>query len=436
MLAISLYNLVNTFWVARLGYQAVAAVTVVMPFFIFCIAIGVGTGVGVNALASRRFGEKNAEGANQVAGQTVFLSILLGIIFLLVTNLFPRQILRLAGATADVMDLGEDYLRVFGLGMPLFFFTIMTRNVFQASGDAIRPMIFSLTAQVINAVLDPLFIFGLAFFPRMGVGGAALGTVIANAANAGLAVWYVMSSRSAYRIRFHHTLPHPANILGIYRVGLPSAMIEMTESIIFALFNHVVAGFGSVALAAVGIAGRISDLAFMPVIGTAHGLLPIVGFSLGAKLWSRLWGAVRQALVGLVIFMAIATALLEVFTRPLVTIFTRDPELVAITVPGMRIFLSTLTLVGPAVVFITTFQGLSKAKEAMLLSLARQCLVFVPAVFILPRFLGIYGVWLSLPISDIAAVTISGLWILHEYRLQKKDPAWAVPQAGSSHSLS
>jgi putative MATE family efflux protein len=431
MIAVSLYNLVNTFWVARLGYQAVAAVTVVAPFFIFCIAIGVGTGVGVNALASRRFGEGNVEEANRVAGQTVFLSLLLGIAFLLITNLIPRQILLLTGATPDVLDLGEAYLRVFGFGMPFFFFTIMTRNVFQASGDAIRPMVFSVSAQIINAALDPLFIFGLAFFPRMGIAGAALGTVIANCVSAGLAAWYIMSRRSAYRMRLRHMLPHTTTILGIYRVGLPSAMMDMTESVVFALFNHVLAGFGSVALAAVGIAGRISDLAFMPVIGTAHGLLPIVGFSLGAKLWSRLWGAVRQASIGLMVLMAAATVFLEIFTSQLISLFTRDPELIAIAVPGMRIFLSTLVLVGPTVVFITTFQGLSKAKEALLLSLARQSLVFIPALFLLPRLLGITGVWISLPLSDITAVTVSGLWMLREYRLQKKAPDWASPQSGA-----
>ncbi len=436
MIAVSLYNLVNTFWVARLGYQAVAAITAVMPFFIFCIAVGVGTGVGVNALASRRFGERNVEDANRVAGQTASLSLILGLAALLVTNIFPRQILFLTGATPDVMDLGVDYLRVFGCGMPFFFFSIMTRNVFQASGDAIRPMIFSVTAQVINAGLDPLFIFGLGFFPRMGIAGAALGSVIASSVSAGLAVWYIMSSRSAYRIRLRHAMPHPSTITGIYRIGLPSAMMDMSESIVFALFNHVLAGFGSMALAAVGIAGRISDLAFMPILGTAHGLLPIVGFSLGAKLWSRLWGAVRQASLSLMLLMAVATVLLEVFTSQLIGIFTKDAELIAIAVPGMRIFLSTMVLIGPTVVFITTFQGLSKAKDAFLLSLARQSLVFIPALFILSRMFGLTGAWISLPLSDITAATICGLWILREYRLQKKNPAWAVPQAGSISSVS
>ncbi len=131
------------------------------------------------------------------------------------------------------------------------------------------------------------------------------------------------------------------------------------------------------------------------------------------------------------VLMAAATIFLEIFTRQLIGLFTKDPELIAIAVPGMRIFLSTLVLVGPTVVFITAFQGLSKAKEAFLLSLARQSLVFIPALFILPRLLGITGVWISLPLSDIAAVSLSGLWMLREYRLQKKAPEWALPQSGA-----
>jgi putative MATE family efflux protein len=434
MVAISLYNLINTFWVSRLGYQAVAAVTVVMPFFVFCIAIGVGTGVGVNALASRRFGERDHEGANHAAGQTVFLALLLGTAALLLTNLLPRQILIISGATEDVLVQGEAYLRVFGWGMPFFFLTIINRNVFQASGDAVRPMIFSLVAQVINVSLDPVFIFGLGFFPRMGIAGAALGTMVANVVSAGLAIWWVVTNRSAYRLKLKHCVPDAGVILGVYRVGLPSAVLDISESVVFAIFNHVVAGFGSTALAAVGLAGRIVDLAFMPVIGTAHGLLPIIGFSVGARLWDRLWKAVRMAAFALAAVMTAATILLEIFSPQIVGLFTRDHQLIELAVPGMRLILSTLVLIGPVIVFITTLQGLSKARDALVLSLARQSIVFIPAIFILSRLLGMTGVWISLPLSDVTAFTLTGLWMLREYRNQKKDPAWFGVPAGSIES--
>jgi putative MATE family efflux protein len=420
MVAVSLYNLVNTFWVARLGYQAVAALTVIMPFYVFCIAIGVGTGIGINALSSRRFGERNVEAANQVAGQSFFLSLGMGAIFLLATSLFPRQIMVLCGATPDIIDLGEQYLTMLGRGMPLFFFSLISRNVFHASGDTLRPMMFTIIAQVCNAVLDPFLIFGFWIFPEMGVAGAALGTVISSNLGALLALGFILGRKTAYRIRLRHCRPNLKALKAIYQVGLPSMVIEITESIVISLFNHIAAGFGSMVLAALGIAMRIFDLAFMPVIGTSHGLLPIVGFSFGAQLWDRLWKAVRLTSLWLAAFMALLTVLVEIFTRQIIGLFNPDPALIEIAVPGMRIAYSTFVVVGPAVVFITTFQGLSKGKVAMLLSFARQLIFFVPGLFILTRLLGLTGLWISLPVSDVLGALTAGFWIYREYRQQKK----------------
>ena len=420
MVAVSLYNLVNTFWVARLGYQAVAAVTVIMPFYVFCIAIGVGTGIGINALASRRFGEGNVAAANQTAGQSFFLSLVIGVVFLLATNLFPRQIVVLCGATPDIIDLGAQYLTMLGRGLPLFFFSLISRNVFHASGDTVRPMMFTILAQVCNAVLDPFLIFGLWIFPEMGIAGAALGTVISSNLGALLALGFILGRKTAYRIRLRHCRPDLKTLKSIYQVGLPSMVIEITESLVISLFNHIAAGFGSIVLAALGIAMRIFDLAFMPVIGTSHGLLPIVGFSFGARQWDRLWKAVRLSCLWLAAFMALLTVFVEIFTRQILGFFNPDPALIEIAVPGMRIAYSTFVFVGPAVAFITTFQGLSKGKVAMLLSFTRQLVFFVPGLFLLTRLMGLTGMWISLPVSDVLGALTAGLWIYREYRQQKK----------------
>jgi Na+-driven multidrug efflux pump len=200
--------------------------------------------------------------------------------------------------------------------------------------------------------------------------------------------------------------------------------MEFTETIVFILFNRVVAGFGSIALAALGIGIRIIDLAFMPIIGVAHGLLPIVGFCLGAHLWKRLWSAVKLASLSLVVLMGVATVLLEVFAPHVITIFNNDPELLAIAVPGMRIIVSTLILMGPVIMFITTFQGLSKGWTAIFLTLARELIFFIPAILILPRYLGLNGVWLSIPIADVSGTAIAGFWLYREYRRQKSSGIW------------
>ena len=420
MVTVSLYHLVDTLWLGQLSYQAIAAVTIAIPFYWAAVAIGDGTGVGTNALASRRFGERNIEATNQVAGQIFPLTAIFSIIFLITGVCFARQVATLLGATPDIVALTADYLVFIGWGMPFFLFRLMSRNIFHAAGDAIKPMIFTIIGAVVNAILDPFFIFGWGPFPEMGVGGAGLATTISGGIAAVLSYYFLVGGRSAYGLNLHHIKPSLPIMAQIYHVGLPSILMEMTETIVFTMFNWVVAGFGSVTLAAMGIGIRVIDLAFMPIYGVAEGLLPIVGFCLGARLWKRLWSAVKQASLALVVMMGIATVLMVIFAPQVIAIFNDDPELLTIAVPGIRIMISSLILIGPAIIFITTFQGLSKGWTAISLALVRELVFFIPAILILPRFIGLNGVWLSMPIADFFGTIITGFWLYREYRLQKR----------------
>jgi len=418
MITVALYNLVDTFWVAKLGYQAIAALTIILPYQILIIAFGVGTDIGIGALTSRRFGESNTEATNHAAGQIFPLAGFFGAIFLIAAVFFPKPILTICGATPDIMELARQYLVVLGFGTPFMFFILMGSGLLRGSGEAVRPMVFIIVSQVANIILDPLLIFGLGPFPEMGVSGAALATVIGQVLGAGLIFIYIASGKSAYHLKPAHLKPSLPVIRDIYRVGFPSMIIEISESVTFALFNYVLSSFGSLALAAVGITIRITDLAFMPIFGVSQGLLPIVGFNYGARLRNRLWRAVKLASVGIALLMGVALVVLEIFTANLIGIFSKDPDLLAVAVPAMRIVMSTIVLVGPSVLFITTFQGLSKGKDALLLSLVRQFVFFVPLIFLLPRILGMIGVWLSL---------VTGLWLYREYRRQRRESWSSVP---------
>jgi putative MATE family efflux protein len=361
-----------------------------------------------------------------VAGQVFPLTGFFGVLFMLAGVLFARPITSLLGAGDDILDMTTDYLIFFSIGTPFMLFRLMTRQVFQASGDAVKPMIFTIVGAVANAILDPFFIFGWGPFPEMGVGGAGLATSISGGLGAMLSFYYLVGRKSVYRLQPHHLKPDFAIIARIYKVGLPSILMELTETIVSIFFIRIVTGFGSVALAAVGIAIRISDLAFMPIVGTGHGLLPIVGFCFGARLRQRLWAAVRLASLALAVMMGVATVFLEVFAPQTIAIFNSDPELLAVAVPGMRIFLSTLILVGPTIMFITAFQGLSRGWTAIFLTLVRQ-LFFVPAILFLPHFMGLDGLWLSIPITDGLGAVITGLWLYREYRIQERSGIWETP---------
>jgi len=424
MIAMSFYELADTFWLGRLSYQAVAAITITFPFYNLVFAIGLGSGVGANALASRRFGQRNIEATNRVAGQAFPLTAMFGALLIMVSVVFARQLATLLGAPAEVIDLTVDYLVFFGWGIPFIIFRLMARNIFHASGEANKPMLFIVVGAVLNAVLDPFFIFGWGPFPQMGVGGAGLATTIGGAVSAALMTYHLIGGKSVYRLKLHHLRPEPSIIAQIYRVGLPSVVMNFSEAFVFLMMNRIVAGFGPLALAALGIAGRIADLAFIPIVGVAHALLPIVGFCFGAQLWRRLWAAVRQSSLITAALLGATSLLLAIFAPQIIALFNDSPELLAIAVPGMRIFISAFVLVGPAIMFVITFQGLSKGWTGTFLSLFRQLLVLLPALFILSRFLGLTGVWLSMPISDAMGAIVAGLWLYREYRLQKTSGLW------------
>ena len=431
----SLYNVVDTFWVARLGHEAIAALTIVFPYQILFVAVAVGTGIGITSLVSRRFGERNLEATHHIAGQIFFLSVGIGLIFILAAVLFSEQILVAIGATPDILDFADQYLVIIAYGAPMIIFAMISGQLIRGSGDAVKPMIIMISASVLNIVLDPLMILGIGPFPEMDIRGAAWATVIAQSLGAAIALFYLLAHRTAYTIRAKHLLPDLSVLKDIYRVGAPSMILELTESFAFVLFNIVVSAFGSVAIAAVGLVIRISDLAFMPIIGVSNGLLPIIGYNFGARLFHRLWKATVIASLGIAALLAVATVVIEVLAPQVIGIFSQEQELMKTTIPAIRILLSTLIFIGPTIMFITVFQGLSRGAMALVLSLIRQFLLFIPLLYLFRYIWGLYGIWWSLPVSDVLSFLVTFLIIYREYGKHKKagyleaqtSPAGSIP---------
>jgi putative MATE family efflux protein len=420
MVTMTLYHLVDTFWVAKLGHEAIAALAVIMPLQVVVIAVAVGSGIGISSLTSRRFGERNIETTNHIAGQVFIIAAVFGGISILLYTLFTQPLLNLGGATPDIMDYATQYLVIVAFGSPFIIFQMVTNELLRGSGDALRPMIFSISASVINMALDPCLIFGPGSFPEMGIAGAALATVISQFIGALLAFLYIfVLRRSAYHIKLWHLKPSLSIMRDIYKVGFPTMIIEFTESATFILLNHVLSDFGSIALAAGGLAMRIIDFAYMPVFGASEGLLPIVGFNYGSKLLHRLWRAIRLASLGLALILGVFTIFAVVFSPQLVSIFTNEAELINQSITAVRIFLSTVFIFGPSYMFITAFMGLGKGKDVFFLSMIRE-LIFLISLLILPRFLAINGAWISMPTADFFGFVIGGFWLFREYRRQKE----------------
>jgi putative MATE family efflux protein len=420
-ITVSLYNLVDTLWVARMGHEAIAALTIVFPYQILFITVGGGTGIGISALVSRRFGENNPEATNHAAGQVFFLSAFWGLAFILLPFFLADSILRLIGATPDIMEYGRQYLVITAYGAPLVIFSQVISSLIRGSGDAVKPMVIMIVACVINIVLDPLMIFGIGPFPEMGVRGAAWATVIAQSIGALLGLYYFVARRTAFRIKPRYLKPNISILRDIYRVGASAMILQVTESLSFILFNKVVSSFGSINIAALGMAMRVSDLAFMPIIGLSNGLLPIVGFNFGSHNFKRMWRSVKLATISIMVLLFVVTLFIEIFAPQIISVFSKEEALLAATSPVMRIMLSTLVLVGPTILFITAFQGMSRGTLSLILSLVRQFIFFIPLLYLFSYLFGITGVWASLPTSDVLGFTISLLFILREYKKHRPE---------------
>lgn len=417
----SLYNIVNTIWVARLGHEAIAALTIVFPYQILFYAIGGGTGIGISALVSRWFGEKNIDGTNRVAGQLFFLSAFWGLLFILVAVLFADRILPLIGATPDIMEYSKQYFVITSFGAPLMILGMVISSLIRGSGDAVKPMIIMVSGTIINIILDPFLILGIGPFPAMGVPGAAWGTVIAQCFAAGLALFYLFARRTSFHIRFAHLRPDWTIIKDIYRVGAPTAVFQVMESLVFLLLNTIVATFGSVAIAALGIVMRVSDFAYMPIMGVSNGLLPIIGFCFGAGNYKRLWQALKQATMGITVLLLLITILIEIFCPQLIGIFSKEPALRSNAVTAMRISMISMTFIGFNILVTTTFQGLSRGTTALVLSLVKQFIVFVPLLYLCRHLWGLTGIWISWPIADSFSTLVSLLFIYREHRIHQRN---------------
>jgi putative MATE family efflux protein len=416
----SLYNIVDTIWVTRIGHEAIAALTISFPYQILFYAIGGGTGIGISALVSRRFGEKNIDATNHVAGQIFFISAFWGLLFMLLAVLSADRLLPFMGATPDIMEYSKQYFVIISYGAPMIILGIITSSLIRGSGDAVKPMIIMVSGTIVNIILDPLMILGIGPFPEMSVRGAAWATFISQCFAAGLALFFFFAHKTSFRIKVSHIRPDWSIIKDIYHVGAPTALFQLMESLIFLVLNKVISSFDSVAIAAMGIVIRVSDIAYMPIMGVSHGLLPIIGFCYGAGNYKRLWQAFKQATIGISVLLLVISIVIEIFTPQIIGIFTKEPALLSISVTAMRISMISMTLIGFNVLVTTTFQGLSRGTTALVLSLTKQFAIFIPLLYLCRYLWGLTGVWISWPIADALSTVVSMVFIYREYRIHRK----------------
>lgn len=416
MTAMSLYNFIDTFWLARLSSQALAAISVCFPLQLIAAAMGVGTGIGAGSFSARMLGAGNGLDASKAAGQTFFLALFFGAISITTVFLCGDSMLRLFGASEDIMPLCRDYLYIIVFSAPFLFFSMMTAIMLRVEGRPLLSMYVVLTALISSAILDPLLIFGIGPFPRMGIKGAALATVIAQCIMFILSMIFIRLKSSKYEFRWEYTIPNLQIIKSIYSTGFPSMVSNFIMSIVLIIYNQVLAQYGFQAIAALGICFRVTGLATMVLFGIGAGLMPIIGYNFGSKQFPRLKESLFVAVKVSLVFAVSAAILLEIFSHQIIAPFSNDPYLTSIAVPALRIHAAGLLFGAPIIMCINMFLGLGRGTLAMMVLLLRDIVFFIPLLLTLQLFWGITGAWIAAPLASMIELFIVIYWAKKELR--------------------
>lgn len=404
MLVQSLYNIVDSIFVARIDEAALTATSIAYSAQMLQIAVAVGTGVGVNALVSRQLGAKNYDKANAAATLGLFLSIISSLIFIVWGIFGTEAFIRHFSTDESIISYGVSYLRICQIFSTGIFLGTLTQRLLQATGRTVSSMFAQMAGAVVNIVLDPILIFGYLGAPRFGITGAAIATVIGQwmAAFIGLILNYVQNKEIHFvwkQFRFQKN-----DLIAIYKVGAPTILTQAFGSLMVAGMNLILGMYSDTAVAFFGVYYKLQSFLFMPMNGLGQGSLPIVGFNMGAKNWKRVKDTCRMALglaagiacVGILVFESIPGILLSFFK-------TGD-NMMQIGVPALRIIAPVFLLAAVTMVTGYLISGLGNGMVNMVGTAIRQLVILLPSVWLINRISGIDYVWYAFWISEIAAV--------------------------------
>ena len=413
----SLYNVIDSLFVGHgVGPLAIAGLAIVLPIQILMFAVGFMIGNGCASIVSRSLGAKDRAKAAKTAGNALILNFVLSIIMMLVFYLFMDKILVFFGASPEVLPYSRDYLSFIIFGFIFYSFDVLGNNLIRSEGRPRAAMYSLVIGAVLNIIFDPIFIFVF----KMGVKGAAIATIISQAVNMIFIIFYFNLSKSVFRFNFKIFKLDFKLILEILKIGFPSFLMSMADSIIFILFNRAIMQYGSdLHIAIVSIAMRVMDIAMMPIIGIAQAFSTITGFNYGANNFIRVKQVLKEAFIWTTIISALSFILIFGFPELLMKIFSSDSNMINIGVLPIRIISVFFITLGVQIIGGSFFQAIGKAIPALILNISRQVIFLIPAIIIMPLFLGLNGVWLSMPFSDLMSTILTVIFIIYELKVIK-----------------
>ena len=417
MLVQALYNIVDSMFVAQLSEDALTAVSLAFPVQSLMIAVASGTGVGINALLSRNLGERNFEGANNAARNGVFLAIVSCIVFALLGLVGSRLFFSLQTDNPVILEYGVQYMSIITLFSVGIFLQITFERLLQSTGRTFYNMITQGTGAIINIILDPIMIFGLFGFPRLEVAGAAIATVVGQIVAVIMSFCFNHFKNKEISLSPRGFRPHGRTILFIYKVGIPSIIMQSIGSVMTFGMNKILLMFSSTAAAVFGVYFKLQSFIFMPVFGLNNGMIPIIAYNYGARNKHRIIETARKSVLIAVCIMILGFAIFQIFPAFfLSTLFRASENMLAIGVPALKIISISFLFAGYCIIVGSIFQALGNGVYSLIISATRQLIVILPVAYIFATVFGLSMVWWAIPIAEIVSVILSTLLLKRIYR--------------------
>lgn len=404
MIMVLIYNIADTFFISltRDPLQ-IAAVSIATPVFLLSMAIGTLFGIGGMSVISRAFGEGRNEYAKKVSSFCVWASLGVSVVFMAAVWLFMDQILVIIGASPDTMELARSYLVIITAGAPFVVVANCFSNIVRAEGLATKAMIGMLLGNLLNVILDPIFILAL----DMGVAGAAIATVIGNMVGALYYLFHFLTRKSSLSISLKDFKISDRVCSGVLAIGFPASLTNMLMCVSDVLLNGQMVQYGDLPIAAVGVARKIMMVVGMVQIGLGQGIQPLLGYSYGAGNRERFQKILHFSLVFSTILSAVITAACYIWTGNLVGIFLEDAEAFSYSITFARILLTSGLVFGVLFVLTNALQAMGAAISSFILSISRQGIVFIPMLFILGAVFGMNGLVAAQPTADIISFALA-----------------------------
>lgn len=430
MMVNGLYNVVDRIFIGNIpgvGPLAITGLGVTMPIMTIILAFGMLIGIGSVTNISIKLGQGKKEEAEQIIGNAITLAIIVGLLISIIGITFENQILHMFGASDGSLPYAKAYINIILLGTIFNLLGMVFNNSIRGDGNPKLSATIMVVGCLTNIVLDALFIMVF----KMGIQGAAIATVTSQFVTAIWGLAYYTRGKSTLKFKKSSLKLNKSLVGVIFAIGCAPFAMQIAASCVQIICNNSLKTYGGdLAIGAMATINSVIMMVGMPIIGISQGAQPIIGFNYGAKKYDRADKTLKICALAATIGLSIGWLLVQLVPAPIVSMFNGDADLVSISVDGIRKYLSMMPLIGVSMIGSNYFQAIGKAKQAMFLSLLRQVILLVPMMLILPRILGLNGVWFAQPIADVISFIVTFVLLFREvksHKVQENDEVEVIP---------